>query len=106
MNFVMETKKKNNIEYLKKYGFKDMEIQNLKDRYNEGIIKFIDENEILITNTIEYLYSEKIRVIYALMMNNIKIFLETQLTLKKKIEDMKRQGLNIQEIQMKLLQER
>ena len=40
------------------------------------------------------------------MMNNIKIFLETQLTLKMKIENMKSQGLNLQEIQMKLLQEK
>lgn len=101
---MMKLKKKNDLEYLKKYGFKGLEIQNLTDRYNQGIIKFMEENEAIVTDIIEYLYSEKIKAIYALMMNNIKIFLETQLTLKVKIEDMKSQGLNVQEIQMKLLQ--
>lgn len=102
----MKSEKKNNLEYLKKYGFKDLEIQKLRVRYNQGIIKFIEENETIVIDIIDYLYSEKIKVIYALMMNNIKIFLETQLTLKMKIENMKSQGLNLQEIQMKLLQEK
>ena len=40
------------------------------------------------------------------MINNIKIFLETQVALKNKIEVMKQKGLKTKEIQMELLQER
>ena len=40
------------------------------------------------------------------MMNNIKIFIETQITIKRRIEQMKQQGLEAKEIQMILLQER
>lgn len=94
------------MNYLKKYGIADKEIEKLKDKYNEGIIKFIEENDIFITNTIEYLYSENIKCIFPLMMNNIKIFLETQIALEEKVEIMKKQGLKSKQIQMKLLQER
>ena len=94
------------MEYLKNYGITNDEIQKLEDRYNEGIINFIKKNEIFIINTIEYLYSENIKCIFLLMMNNIKIFLETQVALKEKVEKMKRQGLTRKEIQMRLLQER
>ena len=94
------------MDYLKEYGFTDEEIEKIKDRYNEGIINFIEENKIFIRDTIEYLYSENIKCIYLLMINNIKIFLETQLALEKKIRKMKKEGLNLKEIQMNLLQER
>ena len=94
------------LEYLKKYGLKDIEIKKIKDKYNEGIISFISENEIFVTQTIEYLYSENIKAIYLLMINNIKIFLETTVALKQKVEKMKQKGLNYKEIQMQLMQER
>lgn len=94
------------MEYLKKYGLTDEQIQKLKNKYNEQIIQFITENDIFVENTIEYLYSEDIKCIYWLMINNIKIFLETQVALKKKIEELKKYGLSIKEIQMELLQER
>lgn len=94
------------MEYLKKYGITNEEIEKIKDTYNEGIIEFIENNKIFVTNTIEYLYSENIKCIFLLMINNIKIFLETQIALKKKIENMKGQGSTRKEIQMKLLQER
>ncbi len=94
------------MEYLKKYGITDKEIEELEERYNEGIISFIKENPIFITSTIEYLYSENIKCIYLLMINNIKIFLETKIALQRKIEKMKKDGLKVKEIQMKLLQER
>lgn len=94
------------MEYLKNYGFTEEQIHKIEDKYNEGIINFIKENEEFITNTIEYLYSENIKCIYLLMINNIKIFLETQFALQTKIEEMKRKGLKTKKIQMKLLQER
>lgn len=91
------------MEYLKEYGITNEDIQKLKDKYNERIIEFIEENEIFITSTIKYLYSENIKCIFLLMINNIKIFLETSVALKEKIENMKKQGLARKEIQMKLL---
>ena len=94
------------MEYLKRYGLTDEQIQKIKNKYNEGIIRFITENDIFVENTIEYLYSENIKCIYWLMINNIKIFLETQVALKRKIEEMKSQDLTTKEIQMRLLQER
>ena len=94
------------MEYLQKYGITKEQIDNLKDRYNDGIIKFIEENESFITSIVDYLYEEDIKCIYLLMINNIKIFLETPIFLKRSIEEMKKNGLNRKEIQLKLLQER
>ena len=93
------------MEYLKEYGITDEEIKKLKNRYNEEIINFIEKNKLFIINTIKYLFSENIKCIYLLMINNIKIFLETQIALKRKIEKMKKEKLNIKEIQMRLLQD-
>ncbi len=94
------------MEYLKKYGLKEEEIEKIKEKYNDWIIKFITENEEFVTETIEYLYSENIKIIYYLMINNIQIFLETKVALKEKIEIFKEQGLTRKKIQMKLLGEK
>lgn len=94
------------MEYLKKYGFTEEQIDKIRNKYNDSILNFIKENEIFIDNTVKYLYSENIKCIYLLMINNIKIFLETQLALKRKIEIMKQKGLKTKEIQLKLLEER
>lgn len=94
------------MEYLKKYGIKEDEIEKLREKYNDWIIKFIEENEDFVTETIEYLYSENIKIIYYLMLNNIQIFLETKVALKEKIEELKEQGLTRKKIQMKLLTEK
>ena len=94
------------MEYLKKYNITDEQIEKLKNKYNTSIISFIEDNEDFVSNTIKYLYSENIKSIYLLMINNIQIFLETQYSLKKKIEAMKVQGLKPKQIQFKLLQER
>lgn len=94
------------MEYLKKYGLKEEEIEKIKEKYNDWIIKFIIENEEFVTETIEYLYSENIKIIYYLMINNIQIFLETKVALKEKIEIFKEQGLTRKKIQMKLLGEK
>ncbi len=76
------------MEYLKRYGLKEEEIEKIKEKYNDWIIKFIIENEEFVTETIEYLYSENIKIIYYLMINNIQIFLETKVALKEKIESL------------------
>jgi len=94
------------MEYLKKYGFTEEQIDKIRNKYNDSILNFIKENETFIDNTVKYLYSENIKCIYLLMINNIKIFLETQLALKRKIEIMKQKGLKTKEIQLKLLEER
>lgn len=94
------------MDYLKEYGVTKEQIEKLKDKYNDAIISFIEENKDFVTNTIKYLYSENIKSIYLLMINNIQVFLETQVVLQRKIEEMKKQGLNAKEIQMELLQKR
>jgi hypothetical protein len=94
------------MEYLKKYGLKEEEIEKIKEKYNDWIIKFITENEEFVTETIEYLYSENIKIIYYLMINNIQIFLETKIALREKIEGLKEQGLPRKKIQMELLGEK
>ncbi len=86
------------MEYLKRYGLKEEEIEKIKEKYNDWIIKFIIENEEFVTETIEYLYSENIKIIYYLMINNIQIFLETKVALKEKIEIFKEQGLTRKKI--------
>ena len=91
------------MEYLKKYKITSEEIHDLQESYNEGIIKFISENEIFIKDTIDYLYSENITCIYQLMKNNIKIFLETKVALKEKIDKWKQNGDSYKVITMKLL---
>lgn len=94
------------MDYLREYGFTEEQIQKLKNKYNDSIISFIEENQDTVTSNIKYLYSENIKNIYLLMINNVRIFLETQITLQRKIEEMKKQGLRTKEIQLRLLQER
>lgn len=91
------------MEYLKKYNLTTEELKDLEETYNEGIIKFIKENELFVRETIDYLYSENITCIYKLMKENIKIFLETKIALKKKIKNMKEDGDTYKVITMKLL---
>lgn len=94
------------MEYLKKYEVTDEQIEKIKKKYNQEICEFLSKNSEFVEKTIKYLYSENIKCIYWLMINNIKIFLETQVALKNKIEEYKRYGLSTKEIQMELLQER
>lgn len=94
------------MEYLEKYGVTPEEIQKLKDRYADGIIRFLSENEEFVVSKIQYLQTEKIHNIYWLMINNIQLFLESKNALQEKIECMKRKGMDAKEIQMALLQER
>ena len=66
------------MDYLKEYGVTKEQIEKLKDKYNDAIISFIEENKDFVTNTIKYLYSENIKSIYLLMINNIQVFLEAR----------------------------
>ena len=90
------------MRYLENYNLTKEEIKDLKETYNDGIINFISENEIFVTDTIEYLKSEGIDCIYFLMKNNIKIFLETKVSLKNKIEEYKQKGFSTKAIIMLL----
>ena len=64
------------MEYLKKYDITDNEIFKLKDRYNDGIIQFIENNREYIEEKLDYLQNEKFVLLYEIMYNNIKIFLK------------------------------
>ena len=92
------------MNYLKKFNITEENIKELEQQYNEGIIEFITNNEAFITEKIEYLYSENIKNIYLLMKNNIRVFLETKLSVQKKIERLKQQGFSSQMIEIKLMQ--
>ena len=99
----LEWEKKMN--YLKKYGITQEEITELEEIYNENIIKFIKENEIFITEKLEYLKNENY-IIYPILKNNIRIFLELMYVLKGKIKIMKEKGFSKKHIQMILMDER
>lgn len=99
----LEWEKKMN--YLKKYGITQEEITELKEIYNENIIKFIKENEIFITEKLEYLKNENY-IIYPILKNNIRIFLELIYVLKEKNKIMKEKGFSKKHIQMILMDER
>ena len=93
------------MNYLKKYGITQEEITELKEMYNENIIKFIKENEIFITEKLEYLKNENY-IIYPILKNNIRIFLELISELKRKVKIMKEKGFSKKQIQMILIDER
>lgn len=93
------------MNYLKKYGITQEEITELKEIYNENIIKFIKENEIFITEKLEYLKHENY-IIYPILKNNIRIFLELISELKRKVKIMKEKGFSKKQIQMILIDER
>ncbi len=93
------------MNYLKKYGFTREEIIELKDIFNENIIKFLEENEIFITEKLEYLKNENY-IIYPILRNNIRIFLETMPVLKRKIKTMQEKNFTKKHIQMILIDEK
>lgn len=93
------------MNYFKKYGITQEEILELKERYNENIIKFISKNEIFINEKLEYLNKEKY-IIYPILKNNIRIFLEMTSVLKKKVAIMEERGFSKKQIQMILMDEK
>ena len=92
------------MNYLKKYNISEEEINDLKERYNDNIIKFLNENEIFIEEKLEFLKNENY-IIYPILENNIKIFLEIMPELERKIEEMKSKNFSKKQIQMILMDE-
>ena len=87
------------MNYLKKYGITQEEILELKEVYNENIIKFIKENEIFISEKLEYLKKQNYNI-YPVLKNNIRVFLESMSELKRKITIMREKRFSNNEIQM------
>lgn len=92
------------MKYLKEYGISEKQINELKERYNDGIIEFLTNEEIFVKQTLDYL-KEKNFLIYPILENNIKIFLETTVALKNKIKKMEEKGYSNKTIQMMLINE-
>lgn len=92
------------MNYLKKYGITQEEILELKEVYNENIIKFIKENEIFISEKLEYLKKQNYNI-YPVLKNNIRVFLESMSELKRKITIMREKRFSNNEIQMILMDE-
>lgn len=93
------------MNYLKEYNITQEEIEELKDRFNENIIKFLEENEMFIKEKLDYLKEQNF-IIYPILKDNIKIFLEMDFVLKRKIENMKNKNFNNKQIQMILMNEK
>ena len=93
------------MNYLKKYGITQEEIAELKEMYNEHIINFIKENKVFITEKLEYLKNENY-IIYPILKNNIRIFLEIIQELERKIAIMKEREFSHKQIQMILIDEK
>ena len=93
------------MKYLKKYGITEDEIKELEDFYNENIIKFLKENEIFITEKLDYLKEEGYNI-YPILRDNIKVFLEIITAMERKIEKMKEKNFSKKEIQAVLENER
>lgn len=91
--------------YLEDYGVTEKEIDELKELYNDSIINFLTEEEIFIKDKIDYLI-ENGYMVYPILKNNIKIFLETLPALEKKINQMKEKGYSRKAIQMILIDQK
>ena len=93
------------MEYLKKYDITDTQIQNIRDRFNCGIIGFLEENDEFIEEKLIYLQKEKFVLLYEVMYNNVKIFLEEISELENKVEKMKKQKISLKAMNMILIEE-
>ena len=61
------------MNYLKYYDISEEEIKELKDRFNERIINFLEENEIFIREKLDFLKKQNYKI-YPILENNIKIY--------------------------------
>ena len=93
------------MKYLKNYGISEDQIKELKEIYNDGIIKFLTEEEEFVVEKLEYLQN-KGYFIFPILNNNIKIFLETMKPLEEKIRNMEKKGYSAKMIQMILIDEK
>lgn len=91
------------MEYLKRYNISEEQIIRLKEMYNENIIDFLSNNKEFIEEKFNILQKEGFILLYEMLENNIKIFLETTIPLKKKIQKMKQRKLSKKAMQMILL---
>ena len=87
------------MEYLKDYGFETEDLKNIEKKYNENIIIFINENEIYLRETLEYL-KEKQFNIKKIFDDNICIILENSYSLKDKVEYLTAKGLSYDQIEI------
>ena len=90
------------MEYLKMYNISQQQIEELEDKYNDGIIDFLISEKEFIIKKLEYL-KERNYLLFPILENNIKIFLEELKTLQKKIEKMENKGYSKKTIQMILM---
>lgn len=93
------------MEFLLNYEIKENQIAELKERYNENIINFMIQNKEFIIEKLEYLKKENY-IIYPIIANNIRVFLEIMPSLMEKIEIMKKKGLSKKQIQIVLMNEK
>lgn len=92
------------MNYLKEYNISEEEIKELQDRFNEGIIKFLKENDIFIREKLDFLKEQNYKI-YPILENNIKIFLEIMPELERKIKKMEEKNFSKKQIQMILMNE-
>lgn len=92
------------MEYLKEYNISEQEIKDLKNKYNDGIINFLSTEKDFLIEKLEYL-KEKGFVIFPIISNNIKIFLEEIEPLKRKVKKLEEKGYSKKAIQMVLIDE-
>ena len=93
------------MDYLKEYDITENQIQSIREKYNSGIINFLEENNEFIEEKLDYLQKENFVLLYEVIYNNIKIFLEEISELKRKIEKMKEQRISIKAMNMALIEE-
>ena len=96
---------KDKMDYLKKYDITQEQIRSLKDRYSTEIIDFFEKNSDFIEEKLKLLQNEKFVLLYDMLYNNIKIFLEELFSLKEKIEIMKKQNISLKAMNMILIEE-
>ncbi len=92
------------MEYMKDYNISEKDIEELKDKYNEAIIEFLISEKEFIMEKLKYL-TERKYLIYPILANNIKIFLEEMKPLKNRIKKMEDRGYSKKTIQMILMNE-
>lgn len=92
------------MNYLKYYDISEEEIKELKDRFNERIINFLEENEIFIREKLDFLKKQNYKI-YPILENNIKIFLEIMPELEKKMKKMEEKKFSKKQMQMILMNE-
>ncbi len=90
------------LDYMIKYDISKDEIFELENLFNENIINFLNENEDFIEEKLDYLKKNKY-IIYPIIKNNLKVFLENFNVLEEKIEKLEKLGYTHKSIQIILI---